>query len=99
MTEQYVLTNSTTENKQSCLYLNLDLFGPLGDLNRINRNAVSVMRSLISCVGGNVAVQTMQAAMAQQCRINLQEVAKAIADLARTEKPDDACPLPLVGGV
>jgi len=81
MTEQYVLTNSITENEQSNLYINQDLFGTLGDLNRINRKPVSVMLSLIPCVGGNGAVQTTQAAVARQCKISLKEVAKAVADL------------------
>lgn len=126
MAEQCVTTNSTTDNEQSNLFINQDLFGTLADLSRINRNAVSVMLILISCVGGNGAVQTTQAVMARQCRINLKEVAKAIADLesagligsvharsepggalscvinpdlARTEKPDEASPSPLVEGV
>ena len=81
MAEQRFSTNGTTENEQSNLYINQEFFGTLGDLNRINPNAVSVMLSLISCVGGNAAVQTTQAAVAQQCSISLKEVAKAIADL------------------
>lgn len=126
MTEQYVFTNSTTDAEQSKLYINQDLFGTLGDLSRINRKAVSVMLSLVSGVGGNGAVQITQAAVAQQCKICVKEVAKAVvdlesagligsvhassepggalscvvnADLARTEKPDEIGPSPVVEGV
>jgi len=81
MAEQRFSTNGTTENEQSNLYINQDLFGTLGDLNRINRKAVSAMLSLISCVGGNGAVQTTQTAVARQCKISLKEVAKDVADL------------------
>lgn len=81
MAEQCVSTNSTTDNEQSNLYFPQALFRTLGDLNRINCKAVSVMLSLISGVGGNGAVQTTQAAVAQQCKISLKAVAKAIADL------------------
>lgn len=81
MAEQCVSTNIATDNEQSNLYITQDLFGTLGDLNRINRKALSVMLNLISGVGGNGAVQTTQAAVAEQSKISLKEVAKAIADL------------------
>jgi len=81
MAEQRFSTNGTTENEQSNLYINQEFFGTLGDLNRINPNAVSVMLSLISGVGGNGAVQTTHEAVAQQCSISLNQVAKAITDL------------------
>jgi len=81
MTEQRVSTIRTTDNEERNLYITRDLFGTLGDLNRINREAVSVMLSLISGVGGNGAVQTTHEAVAQQCSISLNQVAKAITDL------------------
>lgn len=81
MAEQHVSTNSTTDNEQNKLYINQDLFGMLGDLSRINPKAASVMLTLVSGIGGNGTVQFTQAAVAQQCKISLREVAKAIADL------------------
>lgn len=81
MTEQYISTGSIPNRERDKVWASQALFGELGELNRTNRRAASVMFTLVANIGANGTVQTTQAAVAKQCKISLQEVAKAIADL------------------
>lgn len=79
MTEQHVLTGSIPNRERYKVWASQALFGELGKLTRTNRQAVSVM--LVTDIGANGTVQFAQAAVPQQCKISLQEEAKAIANL------------------
>lgn len=79
MAEQHVLTGSIPNRERYTVWASQALFGELGKLPRTNRQAVSVM--LVTNIGTNGMVQFAQAAVPQQCKMYLQEVAQAIANL------------------
>jgi hypothetical protein len=79
MTEQHVLTGSIPNRERYKVWASQALLGELGKLTRTNRQAVSVV--LVIKVGANGMVRFAQAAAPQQCKIYLQEVAKAIGNL------------------
>jgi transcription initiation factor IIE alpha subunit len=81
MTEQHVSTGSIPNRERYKVWANQALFVELGKPIRTNRQPVSVMVTVVTTIGANGTVQFTQAAVAQQCKIALQEVAKAIANL------------------
>ena len=81
MTEQHVLTGSIPNRERYKVWASQALFGELGKLTRTNRQAVSVMLTVVTNIGANGMVQFARAAVPQQCKIYLQEVAKAVANL------------------
>jgi|LNAP01.1.fsa_nt_gb hypothetical protein len=70
------------DGEGEALFANPSAFMELGRLNRTNPHAVSVMLTLMSIMGGNGVVQTTQAKVAKHCNCTLQQVEKAVADLA-----------------
>ena len=64
------------------VYANPSALMELGRLNGTNPHATSVMLTLMSIMGGDGAVRTTQATVAKHCNYTLQQVEKAIADLA-----------------
>lgn len=82
MNEQKGKSPYVADGEGEALYANPSAFMELSRLNRTNPHAVSVMLSLMSIMGGNGVVQTTQAKLAKHCNSTLQQVEKAIADLA-----------------
>ncbi|WPN49117.1 hypothetical protein [Pseudomonas sp. P8_241] len=82
MNEQKGTSPYVADCEGEALYANPSAFMELSRLNRTNPHAVSVMLTLMSIMGGNGVVQTTQAKVAKHCNSTLQQVEKAIADLA-----------------
>ncbi len=81
MTKKHYSINSAADNKKGPVYINLALFEELSRFFRFP-HTVSVMLTLMSNLESNGVVRTTQATVALQCSITLQDVDKAIADLA-----------------
>jgi hypothetical protein len=82
MNEQKGTSPYVANGEGEALYANPSAFMELSRLNRTNPHTVSVMLTLISIMAGNGVVQTTQAKVAKHCNSTLQQVEKAIADLA-----------------
>jgi hypothetical protein len=82
MNEQKGTTPDASDGEDEALYANPLALMELSRLNRVNPQAVSVMLTLMSVMGGNGVVQTTQATVAKHCNSTLQQIEEAIADLA-----------------
>ncbi|WP_095119451.1 hypothetical protein [Pseudomonas sp. Irchel s3f10] len=82
MNEQKGTSPYVADGEGEALYANPSAFMELSRLNRTNPHAVSVMLTLMSIMGGDGLVQTTLAKVAKHCNSTLQQVEKAIADLA-----------------
>jgi hypothetical protein len=82
MNEQKGKSPYVADCEGEALYANPSAFMELSRLNRTNPHAVSVMLTLMSIIGSSGVVQTTQAKVARHCNSTLQQVEKAIADLA-----------------
>lgn len=80
MTNQDVSKPNVSDDE--AVYANQAMFGKLGELTRTNPHAASVMLTLMARMGTNGAVQVTQATVAKLCNYTLQQVEKAITDLA-----------------
>lgn len=82
MNEQKGASPYAADGENQAVYANPLAFMELGRLNRANPQAVSVMLTLMSITGGNGVVKTTHAKVAKHCNSTLQQVEKAITDLA-----------------
>ena len=82
LNEQKGTSPYVADGEGESLYANPSAFMELSQLNRTNPHAVSVMLTLMSVMGGGGVVQTTQANVAKHCNSTLQQVERAIADLA-----------------
>ncbi|MEJ5057943.1 MULTISPECIES: hypothetical protein [unclassified Pseudomonas] len=82
MNEQNGATPYAADGEGEALYANPSALLELSQLNRTNPHAASVMLTLMSIIGGNGAVRTTQAIVAKHCNYTLQQVEKAVAELA-----------------
>ena len=82
MNEQKSATSHAADCGNEAIYANPSAFVGLSRLNRTNPHATSVLLTLMSIMGGNGVVQTTQATVAKHCNYTLQQVEKAIDDLA-----------------
>lgn len=74
--------HNVSDDSGESIYANRKVFGILTELNRTNRTAASVMLTLMARMGADSKVQITQAAVAELCNCTLQQVEKAIDDLA-----------------
>lgn len=82
MNEQNVSTPYAADGEDEALYANQLFLGKLSGMNRTHPHATSVMLILMSNMAGNGSVRVTQATIAKGCNSTLQQVEKAIADLA-----------------
>lgn len=82
MNEQKGTTRYAADGEGEALYANPLFLGKLSGMNRTNPHATSVMLILMSKMGGNGSVRVTQATIAKECNSTLQQVEKAIIDLA-----------------
>lgn len=82
MSEQNVSTPYAADGEDEIVYANPLFLGKLSGMNRTNPHATSVMLILMSKMAGNGSVRVTQATIAKECNSTLQQVEKAIADLA-----------------
>ena len=82
MNEQKGTTAFAADDEGEDVYATPSALMELSRLNQTNPNAASVMLTLLSIMGSNGVVQTTQAKVAKHCNSTLQQVEKAIADLA-----------------
>jgi hypothetical protein len=82
MNEQKGATPYAADCESEALYANPSAFMGLSGLNRTNPHATSVMLTLMSIMSGNGLVRTTQATVAKHCNYTLQQLEKAVADLA-----------------
>lgn len=82
MNEQNVSTLFAADGEDEAVYANQLFLGKLSGMSRTNPHATSVMLILMSKMAGNGSVRITQATLAKECNSTLQQVDKAIADLA-----------------
>lgn len=82
MNEQSGSTLYAADGEDEGVYVNALFLGKLSGINRTNPHAASVMLTLMSIMGGNGVIRTTQAKVAKHCNSTLQQIEKAIADLA-----------------
>ncbi|WP_460127831.1 hypothetical protein [Pseudomonas sp. H1_D05] len=85
MNELNVTTPDAADGEGKALYASPSAFMGLSRLNGTCPHATSVMLTLMSIMGGNGVVRTTQAMVAKHCNYTLQQVEKAIADLAEAK--------------
>ncbi|MGY2187124.1 hypothetical protein [Pseudomonas sp. SDO5591_S426] len=85
MNEQNGATPYAADGEGEALYASPSAFMGLSRLNGTHPHATSVMLTLMSIMGGNGVVRTTQARVAKHCNYTLQQVEKAIAELAEAK--------------
>lgn len=82
MNEQNFSTPDAADGEDEDVFANSLFLAELSGMNRTNPHAASVMLILMSKMVGNGSVKVTQATIAKECNSTLQQVEKAIADLA-----------------
>jgi hypothetical protein len=82
MNEQNGSTPYAADGEDEGVYANPLFLEKLSGMNRTNPHATSVMLILMSKMAGDGAVRVTQATIAKECHSTLQQVEKAIVDLA-----------------
>lgn len=82
MNEQNASTPYAADGEDEDVFATPLFLGKLSGMNRTNPYATSVMLILMSKMAGNGSVRVTQATIAKGCNSTLQQVEKAIVDLA-----------------
>lgn len=82
MTDQTLLRSNVSDEPEKAVYANRVALGKLAELTRTNPDATSVMLTLMAKMEASGVVRVTQATVAKLCNYTLQQVEKALVDLA-----------------